>query len=132
MCRSVGSPVIAKSPPSPRATSESVERSSSSSDSSSGTHDEADADAVLGGDVLERAHHRRQPALHVVGAATDQPVALDARRELLGAAGNDIQVAVPDDARGIGAPRADVGDEHGKSVVVVVGDRRCRWIRASP
>ena len=38
MCRLVGSPVIAKSPPSPRATTASVERSSISSDSSSGTH----------------------------------------------------------------------------------------------
>ena len=38
MCRLVGSPVIAKSPPSPRLTTPSVERSSISSDSSSGTH----------------------------------------------------------------------------------------------
>ena len=38
MCRLVGSPVIAKSPPSPRATTASVDRSSISSDSSSGTH----------------------------------------------------------------------------------------------
>ena len=38
MCRSVGSPVIAKSPPRPARTSASVERSSTSSDSSSGTH----------------------------------------------------------------------------------------------
>ncbi len=37
MCRLVGSPVIAKSPPRPSATTASVERSSISSDSSSGT-----------------------------------------------------------------------------------------------
>ena len=38
MCRSVGSPVIAKSPVRPSATSVSVERCSTSSLSSSGTH----------------------------------------------------------------------------------------------
>ena len=38
MCMFVGSPVIAKFPPNPLATTASVERSSISSDSSSGTH----------------------------------------------------------------------------------------------
>ena len=44
-----------------------------------GHADEADADGVLLGQVAQRAHHRREPALHVVGAAAVQPVALDAR-----------------------------------------------------
>src|SRR5581483_185465 len=35
--------------------------------------------ALLTLEVLERTHHRRNPALHVVGATTDQAVALDAR-----------------------------------------------------
>ena len=59
-------------------------------------------------------------ALHVIGAAADQPVALDARLELLGAARDDVEMAVPDDAGGVVAPRADLGDEHGQAVVVVI------------
>ena len=106
MCMLVGSPVIAKSPPSPRATTASVERSSISSDSSSGTHTSRTRDAVLVGDVLERAHHRRQAALHVVGAAADQAVALHARLELLGAARHHVEMAVQDDAGRLLAARA--------------------------
>ena len=84
MCRSVGSPVIAKSPRRPSSTSSSVERCVDVLGLLVGHADEAHAHLVLGGDVVERAHHRREAALHVVGAAADQPVALDARLELLG------------------------------------------------
>jgi hypothetical protein len=49
--------------------------------------DEAHAHLVLALEVLERAHHRRQAALHVVGAAADQPVALHARLNCSGRAG---------------------------------------------
>ncbi len=105
MWRSVGSPVIAKSPrSSPEATSSSVERTSTSSDSSSGTITSCHARAAELVQVVQRAEHRRQAALHVVGAAADQPVALDARLELLRAPGHDVEVPVQDDQRaGAGA-----------------------------
>ena len=61
-------------------------------------------------DVVDGAHHRRQAALHVVGAAADQPVALDARRELARVRGHDVEVAVEDHAGAVG--RADVGQHH--------------------
>ena len=64
-----------------------------------GDADEAHADAVLVGGVADGAHHRREAALHVVGAAADQPVALDPRLELLGVRGHDVDVAVQDDRR---------------------------------
>ena len=44
--------------------------------------------------VAGGAHHRGQPALHVVGAAAEQPVGLDVRGELLGAARHHVEVAV--------------------------------------
>ena len=74
-----------------------------------GDADEAHADLVLRGDVLERAHHGRQRALHVVGAAADEPVALDARRELALARGDDVEVAVEDDGRAVGGARPRPG-----------------------
>ena len=70
-----------------------------------GNADEAHAHLVLLGDVAERAHHRRERALHVVGAAADQPVALDARLELALAGGDDVEVAVEDDRRAVGRAR---------------------------
>src|SRR5437588_587190 len=52
------------------------------------------------------AHHRRKTALHVVGAAADQAVAVDARLELAGPPGHDVDVAVEDDRRTVrGADR---------------------------
>src|SRR5512133_2268724 len=81
-----------------------------------GHADEAHADVVLRGDVLERAHHGRQRALHVVGAATDQPVALDARRELALARGDDVEVAMEDDGRPVGG--TGLGEDDRQSVVV--------------
>ena len=59
----------------------------------------ARARAVHG--VADGAEHRRQPALHVVRAATDEPVALDARDELRGRRRHDVEVPVEDD-RGTG------------------------------
>ena len=55
---------------------------------------EVHPDGVLRGQVAGGAHHRRQAALHVVGAAADQPVALDARLELVGVAGDHVEVPV--------------------------------------
>ena len=57
-----------------------------------------------------REQHRRQRPLHVVGAAADQPVALDPRLELLRPPGDDVEVAVEDDGRAVGGP--DLGDRH--------------------
>ena len=61
-----------------------------------GHADELHAHLVLLGRVADRAHHRRERALHVVGAAADQAVALDARLELALARGHDVEVAVED------------------------------------
>ena len=46
---------------------------------------------------MDGAHHRRERALHVVGAAADQAVALDPRLELPLARGHDVEVAVQHD-----------------------------------
>ena len=70
-----------------------------------GHADEAHADRVLLAQVAQRAHHRREPALHVVGAAAVQPVALDPRRELLHVAGHHVEVPVEDHRRAAGADR---------------------------
>ena len=105
-CRPVGSPVMAKSPTKPvahhlvgRARVDVlgllVRRAQ-----------EAHAHPRLGRDVVQRAHHRRERALHVIGAAADQAVALDPRLELLGAAGDDVEVAVEDDRGRVGAARS--------------------------
>jgi hypothetical protein len=48
---------------------------------------EVDADVAAAGHLASRHHHRRERALHVVGAAADQAVAVDARLELLRWAG---------------------------------------------
>ena len=94
MWRSVGSPVIAKSR---RVTllDEEIRRSIGlllgllvRND------DEDDTHVGLVAELLDGAHHRRKPALHVVGAAAVEPVALDAGRELLGTCGNDVDVTV--------------------------------------
>ena len=79
MWRSVGSPVIAKSPVKPLRIRNSVPRSISSSDSSSGTTQRARRSRRRVAQLLERAHHRGERALHVVGAATVDAVAVDLR-----------------------------------------------------
>ena len=102
---------------------------SMSSDSSSGTHTKRTRTCVLVGEVAHRAHHRGEPALHVVGAAADQAVALDARRELLRVPGDDVEVAVEDERRAVARP--DVGGEH-RQLAEGGRRRRSRAPRASP
>ncbi len=71
--------------------------------------------AVLGGHVVQRAHHRRQAALHVVGAAPVEAIAVQARDEQLRARRNDVQVAVEDDRGHAGG--ANGRRQHGPAVV---------------
>ena len=84
-----------------------------------GHAEEVDAHAVLRGHVVQGAHHRREPALHVVGAAPVQAVAVDARGEQLGARGHHVEVAVEDDRGHAG--RADRGRQHRAAVVHLAG-----------
>ena len=74
-------------------------RWSISSDSSSGTHTKRTRTVALVLEVLQRAHHRRQAALHVIGAAALQPVALDARRELLRPRRHHVVMPMKDERR---------------------------------
>ena len=96
-------------------------RWSISSDSSSGTHTKRIAHAVLVAQVLQRAHHRGQAALHVIGAAALEPVALDARRELLRPRRDDVVVAVEHQRRPVRRP--DLGRQREDVAELVVGDR---------
>ena len=65
-----------------------------------GDHDQLHLGAVdSAGQVRHREHHGGERGLHVVGAAPEQPPALDAGRELLGVAGDDVEVAVEDEPR---------------------------------
>ncbi len=70
---------------------------------------------------MDGAHHRRERALHVVGAAADQAIALDPRRELLLERRDDVEVAVQDDQRP--ARPARLGEDHGQALVVDVAHR---------
>ena len=117
MCRSVGSPVSAKSAVQALLDEDVGRAPRDVLGLLVGDADEAHADLVLRGDVLERAHHGRQRALHVVGAAADEPVALDARGELALARGDDVEVAVEDDRRRPSA-RPDLGQDDRQAVVV--------------
>ena len=71
--------------------------------------------------LLERAHHRRQRALHVVGAAAVDAVALHHGLELLRASGHDVEVAVEDHRRPLG--RADPRGQHGQAADLQLVDR---------
>jgi len=82
--------------------------------------EEQDAHGVLGAGVLYREHHRRQRALHVIGAAAVQPVALHARRELSVERRHDIEMPVQDDGRAVF--RAGARHDHGQPVVIAVDD----------
>ena len=75
-----------------------------------GHADEAHPHAPVAGDVVDRAHHRREAALHVVRAAADEPVAFDARLELAGVRRDDVDVPVEDHGRAVGG--ADLGKHH--------------------
>ena len=82
MCRSVGSPVIAKSPDVALLDQEVRGALLLLVGLLVADAHEVHLHRVLGGQVAHRAHHRREAALHVVGAAADQAVALDPRLEL--------------------------------------------------
>lgn len=77
-----------------------------------GDAEEAHLHALFVAQIAQRAHHRRESRLHVVGATTDKRVALDARLELTGLAGDDVDVAVEDQHR-----TAPLGarDDHGEA-----------------
>ena len=109
----VGSPVIAKSPTNPCSSSRSQPRSTSSSDSSSGTTPQADADALRALQVCDREHQGGECALHVVGAAPEEAVALEARLELFLVSGDHVEVPVEQNRVGrVLRPR--VGDQDGE------------------
>ena len=126
MCMSVGSPVIAKSPPSPRATIASVERSSISSDSSSGTQTSRTRTRSCSATSFSAHIIAASAALHVVGAAADQPVALDPRLELLGSPGTTSRWPWKTTHGGVGSPRPDLGHQHGQPAVIVLGTSMSR------
>src|SRR2546421_13045447 len=72
-------------------------------------------------DVLQRAHHRGEPAFHVVGAAADQVVALDPGLELLIASRDNVEVTVQDHRRyALCGAWPDLRQEYWESVVVVI------------
>jgi hypothetical protein len=65
-------------------------------------HDaEADAHVRRIADVVQREEHRRQRPLHVVRAATEQPLAVRARLELAGATRDDVEMAVQQHCGGL-------------------------------
>src|SRR5215218_6156570 len=94
MCRSVGSPVIAKSPTKPLSTRWSEPRSELSSDSSSPT-------------IPSRTR-----ALHVVRAAPNQPIAGGLRHELPGVPRHYVDMPMQNHGRGIRGP--NFGHDHGQ------------------
>jgi len=83
-----------------------------------GDAQERHPDPVLLGRLADRAHDRRERALHVVGAAADEAVTLDARLELALAGGHDVEVAVEDHGRPLA--RADVGHHDRETVEVAL------------
>ena len=86
-----------------------------------GHADEAHADAILRRDVVDGADHRRKCTLHVVGAAADQPIALDARSELVRERGDDVDVPVQHDQRtGL---RPGIREDHRQAVVIQTAHR---------
>ena len=83
-----------------------------------GDAQERHPDLVLLGRLADGAHDRRERALHVVGAAADEAVALDARLELALAGGHDVKVAVEDHGRPLAG--ADVGHDDREAVEVAL------------
>ena len=71
-------------------------------------------------EVVQRAHHRREAALHVIGAAALEPVALDPRGELLRPRRDDVVVPVEDERRAF--RRADLRGQREDVAVLVVVD----------
>ena len=121
MWRSVGSPVRAKSARRPSATSASVERRVDVLGLLVGDAQQAHADAVLRGRVDGRAQQDGERALHVVGAAPDEAVALDAGRELPLARRHDVEVPVEDHRGRVARP--DVGQDDRQAVERALLDR---------
>ena len=76
-----------------------------------GDDPEPHPDAVLLAQVGDREQQAREGALHVVGAPAEQPVPVEPRLELLGAPGDDVDVAVQKHRRRrrLGA---DLGQRH--------------------
>ena len=99
ICRSVGSPVIAKSPMKPPSTRWSLPRSRFLLGLLVADDPDPHPHPVLVAHRGGGQQHRRQRPLHVVGAAPVEPVALDPRVELPREAGNDVEMAVQDDGR---------------------------------
>ena len=64
--------------------------------------------------------HHRQRALHVVGAAADQPVAIDPRARTDRGPGDDVDMAVQHEGRRVGRP--DLGDRHRQPARLRSGD----------
>ena len=93
MCMLVGSPVMAKSPRSP-ARPGGRSRAARPPRTPRRRRRRSARARCSGCQVVQRAHHGREAALHVVGAAAVEAVPVDARRELLGAPGHHVEVAV--------------------------------------
>ena len=74
----------------------------------------------LAGELTHREHHAGEPALHVVGAAAVEAVAVEPGLVLALEAGDHVEVTVEDD-RGAALPSHGRGD-HGEAVVRPVLD----------
>ena len=118
--RSVGSPVIANRRAGRGDTRSSVAWLVEVLGLLVGRAHEAHPRALEVAQVAQRAHDRGQAALHVVGAAADQPLALDARLELLREAGHDVDVPVQDDHAGR-RPSPTWRAQHRQAVVLLGG-----------
>jgi hypothetical protein len=90
------------------------------------------ANALLALEVLERAHHRRQPALHVVCPPADEPVVLDPRLELFGVAWDHVEMAVQNDARKAASGRTHLRHKHGQAAVLHVAHFDVAGFEPSP
>ena len=73
--------------------------------------------------------HCGQRGLHVVGAPAEQPVPLDPRLELVGIAGNDIEVAVEDQDPALGIPC--LGGQHREAPALLLMHRNAPGIEPS-
>ena len=111
MCRSVGSPVIAKSP-----TKAGVDQLIAAPFGALlgllvADDPEPHPHRVLVAQRRRHQHHRRDRALHVIGAAPVEPVALEPRLELVAMGGDDVDMALEHHRRRV-RPAADLGLQH--------------------
>jgi hypothetical protein len=93
-------------------------------------HHEDDAHVGLVPELLDRAHHRRQPALHVVGAAPVEAVALDPRSELLCVRRHHVDVTMEGDGRAV--LRTDDRCQHRKALVLELVDLDVARLEPAP